>query len=1258
MQFIKNGPDVPERLLQAHEDGRVVFFCGAGISYPAGLPDFRGLVDQIYAELGTTRNAIEDQAYQKEQYDATLDLLERRFPGQRAAVRAALAKTLKPNLRRKGATATHAALLQLARDRSNNVRLVTTNFDRIFQRLLGRIKPVVPSYPAPLLPIPKNSRWNGVVYLHGLLPEIPEESALNRLVLSSGDFGLAYLTERWAARFVSELFRNYIVCFVGYSINDPVLRYMMDALAADRMLGESTPQAYAFGSYLTGGKDQALIEWQAKGVLPVLYEVSPGTHDHSGLHQTLKGWADTHRDGVLGKERIVVEYAMAKPLTSTRQDDFVGRMLWALSDKRGLPAKRFADHDPLPSLEWFEPLAEHRFKHSDLPRFGVTPEAKEDDKLAFSLVRRPAPYRRAPLMTLVCGGCPGSEWDDVMNEIARWLSRHIHDPELVLWVAKQGGRLHHRFSWLINHELEKNPPPPMMQTLWSVVLAGRVKSRYERFDLDEWRGRFKRDGLTPTLRLQLREILSPRVQLREPFRGWEGAEDGELKEPAQIKDMVDWEIVLGADHVHSALRDIPKNPLWCVALPDLLSDATTLLRDALDLMRELGGADDRHDQSYVHQPSISDHPQNKGFHDWTALIDLVRAAWLTTAERFPDRARRQAEHWLSTPYPLFRRLAFFAAVRTDLFVPDRSLDWLLSDDGWWLWSVETEREALRLLVALAPKLDVKGLATLEQAILQGPPRSMFRNDIEPENLQRRCDQDIWLLLAKASAAGAVLSAEAAARLQTLTQQYPYLKLAPDERDEFPFWMGSGDDWRKFVVAPRRFRDLVEWLRQPATPDDWQEDDWRQRCRDDFRRTACALVALSRAGEWPTSRWREALQAWAEEKLLKRSWQFMGPVLNDAPDETLKELAHTLGWWLQSIAKTFEGHEPVFFNLIQRLLVLERDDGVETNEDPVFQAINHPVGHVTEAALRWWYRQSLDDGQGLPDAVKALFTELCDTQIASFRHGRVVLATHVITLFRVDRNWAKQHLLPLFDWDRSSDEARAAWEGFLRSPRLYWPLLEAIKQPFLTTAEHYARLGKSDEQFAALLTFAALEPGNTLSKAELAAATRSLPPDGLRSTAQALVRALEGSGEQRSEYWRNRVLPYLKSIWPRFRDVITPEMSESLARLCVAAGDAFPEAFEELKHSLQAIEHPDYIVHLLHDAKLSERFSEVALAFLSIVIGDSAQWPGGDLGDCLQAIRNAAPVLETDARFQRLMEYLRKHGKAPIDEDEWRECRDA
>src|SRR5665213_2740780 len=126
---------------------------------------------------------------------------------------------------------------------------------------------------------PKDSKWNGLVYLHGLLPQPLTEHDLNQLVVSSGDFGLAHLTERWAARFVSELFRNYIVYFVGYSIGDPVLRYMMDALAADRMLGETTHPAYAFAHYSEGQEKEAENEWRAKQVTPILYKVKSPGHD-------------------------------------------------------------------------------------------------------------------------------------------------------------------------------------------------------------------------------------------------------------------------------------------------------------------------------------------------------------------------------------------------------------------------------------------------------------------------------------------------------------------------------------------------------------------------------------------------------------------------------------------------------------------------------------------------------------------------------------------------------------------------------------------------------------------------------------------------------------------------------------------------------------------------------------------------------------------------------------------------------------------
>lgn len=1258
--FVANGPDIPEHLLQAHEEGHVIFFCGSGISYPAGLPDFRGLVEQLYTELGTTWLPIEEQAFENKQYDATLDLLERRYPGQRLAVRTALAKVLKPKWRKKNATTTHQALLKLATDRNGKVRLVTTNFDRIFERVIKTRKLAIPGFAAPLLPIPKLSRWHGVVYLHGLLSETPDETELNRLILSSGDFGLAYLIERWAARFVSELFRNYTVCFIGYGINDPVLRYMMDALAADELLGEVRPEAYAFASFRDGEKEQALIEWEAKGVTPLLYEVPSGTQDHSALHNTLKEWADTYRDGVRGKEMIIAQHASTPPLAPSRSDYAVGRVLWALTD--GLAAKHFADLNPVPPLQWLDPLSEEQFEHRDLARFRVAANSNEDKKLRFSAIRRPTPYTLSPRMCIVDMGARGSDWDEVMFQLARWLTRHIGDPGLIIWLARYGGQLYEQFARLVRARIEeldrlaaegnqaeidrilayapKAIPDSLMRTLWRLLLAGRVKSQSHNFDLYDWLHRVKHDGVTPSLRMELREILTPCVTLRAPFHWGEDAPDA--SEIKRIKDFVEWDLVLASDHVHSALRDRPNKPEWQAALPELLQDFTVLLRDAMDLMQELGGADERSDTSYIHQPSISEHPQNRDFHDWTALIELARDAWLATAQTDHIHARHVAEGWWQVPYPVFKRLALFVAAEDKVIPPRQALDWVLAEDHWWLWSVETERETLRLLVALAAKLDVSEIAELEQAILAGPPREMFKEDIEQGEWLHIGNREIWLRLAKLKAGGTRLGTAATNTFGELTKNHPQWELADDEREEFPFWMGSGDEYREFMRTPILRRELVIYLKEHPSRDHWKEDDWRQRCRDDFPTTACALCALVSENVWLVDRWREALQAWSEEKLMKRSWRYMAPVLNGAPDDVVQRLIQSLSWWMQAITKTFEGHESVFLNLCRRIIALHDQDETET-DDPVGRAINHPVGHVTQALLGWWYRGTLEDDQGLPEELKGTFTELCDTNIDKFRHSRVILAAHAIPLYRVDRVWATKYLLPLFDWQNSPIEARSTWEGFLWSPRLYRPLLSALKVSLLETAEHYEELGDHAEQYAAFMTFAALDPGDTFTPEEFSSAFRRLPAAGLKSSAQALVRALEGAREQPGEYWQNRLLPFLNNIWPKSRELITPSISESLARLCVTAGEAFPEALHELRNWLQPVQHPDYVVHLLHEAKLCEQFPGDTLTLLDTVVDDDAQWLPRELRKCLDEIEQAEPQLNTDARFVRLAELCRRRG---------------
>ena len=355
------------------------------------------------------------------------------------------------------------------------------------------------------------------------------------------------------------------------------------------------------------------------------------------------------------------------------------------------------------------------------------------------------------------------------------------------------------------------------------------------------------------------------------------------------------------------------------------------------------------------------------------------------------------------------------------------------------------------------------------------------------------------------------------------------------------------------------------------------------------------------------------------------------------------MEHAISWWLREIARTFEGHERTFLSLCERVLRLEHEPEEET-DDVVGRAINHGVGHVTDALIRWWYRRKLEDEQGLPDELSVIFTELCDVRVDAYRHARVLLAARVVTLFRVDREWATQHLLPLFEWKGSGLEARAAWEGFLGSPQLYAPLMEALKTTFLETAEHYGALGRHGRQYASVLVFASLDPRDMFKKEELAMATRALPPDGLEQAAAALARAIEGAGDQRAGYWKNRVMPYLRDVFPNIQERITPAITESLGQVCIAAGDAFPVALKQLRAWLQPVKHPDYLVHRLHEAGLCDRFPEQSLEFLDQIVRDETQWPPSGLSDCLTAMRPTRRGLETDPRFGRLRDYLRKFEK--------------
>ena len=1249
MQFVKDGPDLPDALLHEHEDGRVVFFCGAGISYPARLPGFRDLVDLMYAELHTTPTALESKALQQERYDSAVDLLEHRYPGKRFTVRKALAAVLKPKLRQPRAIATHKALLTLSWDQEKqNARLITTNFDRIFESVMRDPKLRMRTYQAPLLPIPKDSKWNGLVYLHGLLPKVLTEHDLNQLVVSSGDFGLAYLTERWAARFVGELFRNYIVCFVGYSVGDPVLRYMMDALAADRMMGETTLPAYAFADYTEGNEVEVENDWRGKHVTPILYKVKLPGHDHSSLHLTLEEWANTHRDGVNGKEQIVIRHALAKPSGSTTQDDYVGRLLWALSDYRGLPARRFADMDPLPSLEWLTPMWARKLGHVDLIRFGVTPNREVDDKLDFRLLARPSPYALSPWMSLA--GFPeySGRWDDVMWHIARWLIRHMNEPTLVLWLADRGGKLHPQFDALIRKELTATPSPvtELVKKLWRLLLADQVRSRSSFTDLFEWLRDLNEVGyLSAVLRERLRACLRPLVKLGKPISLRVDTTDNEGGS-LRLKDLVDWDIVLASDYVHSAFRD-SKNEIWQSSVYMLLSDFSDLLRQTFDLMSELDGASEESDFSYIHQPSIAEHEQNHYYEEWTPLIAMVRDAWVQSAERDADRARLETERWQSYRYPIFRRLTFFAATFPRVIPSDRALSWLLERDGWWIWTSETQREALELLTSLLPRLTAEEVLKLQAHIVMGPPRAMFKADVPAQDWARTVDRMVYLRLSTWIAASGSLPPASAARLAEIQERNPTWSTAAEERQKFPVFMTSGfGEFGEPIAVPTDLDGLVDWIRQHPNSSDFEQDDWQNTCKGNHTIAVAALLQLAHKNFWPVDRWREALQAWSDEPLKLVTWDLLHSVLGSAPDSLVRDGAHSLIRWLQALAESSMAAEEDWTDALERILRVFKDEPLVDDEDPVGKAINHPIGQAVQALLDRWYQSKLEDNQRLPERLKVILTAVSDRSIDSFRHGRLILAQNGITLFRVDPDWTNANVIPLFDWSGAPTEAKSAWEGFLWTPRIYPPFLEKVKAGFLATVIHYEEIGKHAEQYSAFLTYVALEQRiGPFSQAELAAATANLPDEGLRPAARALVSALESAGDKRADYWTNRVKPYMHGIWPQLLARKTSAISHAFAELCVAAGDSFRDALSVLQGWLQPLRRPDTAVRDLDESQVCEKFPVEALQFLAIIVSDNAEWPPDRLPSCLGKISAAAPAIASDSRFETLMNYARRKGLA-------------
>ena len=549
---------------------------------------------------------------------------------------------------------------------------------------------------------------------------------------------------------------------------------------------------------------------------------------------------------------------------------------------------------------------------------------------------------------------------------------------------------------------------------------------------------------------------------------------------------------------------------------------------------------------------------------------------------------------------------------------------------------------------LGPKLAPDQTNELLDAILAGPPRSMYREDLENNAWIEVSDHSIWLRLQTLRSHGCTLTSDANGRLLELSAKYPQWQLEADERDHFPTWMESGDGglFRQTVKLPRELDQLIDALAIRLSDNLLYQDDWRDICQTAPDQAIKALRVLATKATWRIGVWREALQVFAESDNLVLTLSEIGPCLLNASNETIRELRYSYVWWLKKLAKAMPPtlHD-IWFQLIDRIFDNADIEVERSNGELVGRAINNPVGHATEALLSWWYQTEPKPGTGLPEPVKARLTRLSNPTPNGFVHGRVIMAAHLASLHLADSNWASKVLLPFFDWAVDPIEARGAWEGYLWTPRINPELLDAFKASFLGTADHYADLGKHDKQYASLLTIAALEFQDHFSSSELRDAFNALPKEGLAKAAKTLARSLGSAGDRHAEYWTHRIKPLIETVWPKSHDKRTGEESAAFMELCVHADSLFIDAFILLRSMLVKTKHFYMPVKELAESKLATKYPSEALSLLSAVVDEAEQGPPSELRTCLEQISSANSGLSSDSAFRRLREYIDRYGQA-------------
>ncbi|WP_196606688.1 SIR2 family protein [Pectinatus frisingensis] len=292
--FVTHDVDIPDEVMEALENSTLVIFAGAGVSMdpPSNFPNFDQLAEEI--SMGKI------QRVQGEPVDSFLGRIPDSIDVHQKAKDILSTSTSRPN-------ALHTGIFNLFKNKQN-LRIVTTNFDQHFSTLIEQQEDKIEIYSAPALPL--GDDFTGLVYLHG-----STKQDAKKLVLTDMDFGKAYLASGWATRFLQGMFSAYTVIFIGYSLNDPLVRYLSKGLILHPII---KPKCFAFCC-----EDDEQEKWKDLKIRTITYPLRERKLSHVALPEAINSWVDLNNKSILENDNKIKSIVSGLPNIEIVLDDYI-----------------------------------------------------------------------------------------------------------------------------------------------------------------------------------------------------------------------------------------------------------------------------------------------------------------------------------------------------------------------------------------------------------------------------------------------------------------------------------------------------------------------------------------------------------------------------------------------------------------------------------------------------------------------------------------------------------------------------------------------------------------------------------------------------------------------------------------------------------------------------------------------------------------------------------------------------------------------